>query len=101
MTDQDDQPPTEFLKNYQTTRRTVLAGLAFVSLSALGWMRSRPVTAFIAKEFLTQCATSITACYTLLKGDGITTVEYALPQYLPQLISLAKSPSLFQKDAAL
>jgi len=40
------------------------------------------------------------ACSYLLKSDGLDVVEKVLPQYLPQLIRLAKSPSSVQKDAA-
>jgi tetratricopeptide (TPR) repeat protein len=58
------------------------------------------MTPLIAKEFLAESATSITACYHLLKGDGFLPVEYALSQYLPHLIVLAKSPSPVQKEAA-
>ena len=39
-------------------------------------------------------------CSYLLKGDGLAAVEYALSQYLPQLVRLAKSPSPAQKEAA-
>jgi tetratricopeptide (TPR) repeat protein len=63
-------------------------------------VQSGKTTTLIAKEFLAQCATSITACYHLLKGDGFLPVEYALSQYLPYLIALAKSPSPVQKEAA-
>ena len=96
MIDQDHPQTKAFL----STRRAVLAGLILVSDGVLTWVQSSRMTPVIAKEFLVQCATSITACYHLLKGDGLAAVEYALPQYLPHLIALAKAPSPFQKEAA-
>jgi DNA-binding SARP family transcriptional activator len=96
MVDQNHPQRKEFL----STRRTVLTDLALVSASILGWMQSGKMTAFMAKEFLAECATSLTACYHLLKRDGFLPVEYALSQYLPHLIVLGKSPSSFQKEAA-
>jgi len=83
-----------------STRSTVRADLVLVSASILTWVQSGKITTLIAKEFLAQCATSITACSHLLKGDGFLPVEYALSQYLPHLIALAKSPSPVQKEAA-
>jgi tetratricopeptide (TPR) repeat protein len=40
------------------------------------------------------------ACFYLLNESGFATVEYTLPQYLRQLIKMAKSPSPWQKEAA-
>ena len=96
MVDQDHPQTKAFL----STRRAVLAGLILVSDGVLKWVQSGRMTPVIAKEFLVQCATSLTACHHLLKGDGLAAVEYALPQYLPHLIALAKAPSSFQKEAA-
>jgi tetratricopeptide (TPR) repeat protein len=36
----------------------------------------------------------------LLNGDGLVTVEYALPKYLPLLVALARQPSSYQRRAA-
>jgi transcriptional regulator with XRE-family HTH domain/tetratricopeptide (TPR) repeat protein len=96
MTDQDSQNTHEYL----LTRRTALATLATLSTSLLTKVQFGQLTTLVGEEFLAQCATSITACYHLLKGDGLVTVEYTLPKYLPLLVTLAKSPSPFQQKAA-
>ncbi len=82
------------------TRRTALATLATLANTLLIKVHTGPLTARLAEEFLAQCTLSITACYHLLSGDGLVTVEYALPIYLPVLLSLAKQPSPYQHRAA-
>jgi DNA-binding SARP family transcriptional activator len=96
MTEQDQLPIPEYL----LTRRMALATLATLSTSLLTKVQSDSLNTVVVEEFLSQCATSLTACSHLLQGDGLTTVEYTLPRYLPPLIALAKSPSAFQKRAA-
>lgn len=96
MTDQDDHTPN----NYHITRRTALATLAALSTALVTKVQRGTMTTPVAEEFLAQCATSITACHHLMRGDGLATVEYALPSYLPTLASLAKEPSRYQKTAA-
>jgi tetratricopeptide (TPR) repeat protein len=81
-------------------RRTVLAGLAAVPTVLLTHVQAGPLTVLLLEEFLSQCSTSITACWHLLNGDGLATVEYVLPTYLPLLVALARQPSSYQQRAA-
>ena len=100
MTDQDHQ----LTSNTLTTRRDALVALALFPPTLLAkiqsWSSFDMVSTVVAEDFLTQCAHSITACNHLLKGDGLATIEYALSQYLPQLLTLGKSPSPVQHEAA-
>jgi hypothetical protein len=82
------------------TRRMALATLATVSASLLNKVRFGPLTALVLDEFFAQCSTSVVACWHLLRKDGLATVEYALPAYLPLLVTLAKQASPFQRKAA-
>jgi tetratricopeptide (TPR) repeat protein len=85
---------------YRISRRMALATLATLSSSLLTRVQLGPLTALLAEEFLAQCAASLTSCWHLLNEDGLHTVEYILPRYLPMLISLAKQPSPYQRRAA-
>ncbi len=81
-------------------RRTLLAALAVLSTILVVKVQKGPLTAVLMEDFLTQCAASITACWHLLNGEGLVTVEYALPKYLSLLVGLARQPSPYQKTAA-
>jgi DNA-binding SARP family transcriptional activator len=96
MTDQDNRPTNE----YRLTRRMALATLATLPTALLTKVQYGPVSSLLVEEFLRESATSITACYHLLKRDGLTTVAYTLPQYLPLLISLTQTSSHYQQTAA-
>ena len=82
------------------SRRTVLASIAAlpvaVSFAILHGQRA-PV---VLEAFLPECTASITACWHLMKGNGISTVAEQLPKYLPALEMLARQPSRYQKVAA-
>ncbi len=82
------------------TRRTVLAALAILPPTLLSKLHAGPLSALLLEEFLALSATSLTACWHLFNGDGMTAVEYALPKYLPLLVALAKQPSSYQQTAA-
>jgi tetratricopeptide (TPR) repeat protein len=96
MAEQPDGKTSEGLP----TRRIVLAGLATLSAPLLAKVQAGPLTALLVEEFLSQCSASITACWHLLNGDGLVTVEYALPTYLPLLVALARQPSRYQQTVA-
>ncbi len=81
-------------------RRMALTTLATVSGALLTKVQAGPLTALLLEEFLAQCTASITACWHLLNGDGLGTVERALPKYLPLLVALARQPSSYQQTAA-
>jgi tetratricopeptide (TPR) repeat protein len=96
MTHQSDGKSSEM----RGSRRTALAALAIISTTLLAQVQTGPLTAVLMEDFLTQCTASITACWHLLNGDGLVTVEYALPSYLPLLVTLARQSSPHQKTAA-
>ncbi len=98
MTDQSNHNISE----YHITRRTALATLATLSTSLLTKMQFGPLMTLVIEEFLAESTTSIVACWHLLRGDGLATVEHALPKYLPLLVSLIKQfPSYKQKASYL
>ena len=82
------------------SRRTALAALAILSTALVAKVQTGPLTAVLMEDFLTQCTASITSCWHLLNGDGLVTVEYALPRYLLLLVALARQSSPYQKTAA-
>jgi tetratricopeptide (TPR) repeat protein len=96
MIDEDYQPT----EAYQSTRRIVIGSLALFPPSFLAAAQLWPMPDLIAQGFVLQCAPCIMACSYLLKGDGLAAVEKLLPQYLSQLVRLAKQPSPVQKEAA-
>jgi tetratricopeptide (TPR) repeat protein len=71
-----------------------------VPTALLTHVQAGPLTVLLLEEFLSQCSASITACWHLLNGDGLATVEYVLPRYLPLLVALARQPSRYQQRAA-
>jgi tetratricopeptide (TPR) repeat protein len=93
MTDQDHQATNEYL----ISRRTALATL---STSLLAKIQFGPFTSIVIEEFLAESTTSIVACWHLLRGDGLTTVEHALPKYLPLLLALIKQYTLYKTKAS-
>ena len=93
----DDYQPAEA---YQSTRRMAIGSLALFPASFLTGVQLWPMSDAIAQGFVLQCAPCIMACSYLLKGDGLAAVEKILPQYLPQLVRLAKQPSPMQQEAA-
>ena len=96
MTDQMASSPDE----YRISRRMALATLATLSSSLLTKVQLGPLTPLIIKEFLAQCATSITTCWHLLQGRELLIVKQALTSSLPVLSSWAKEPSSYQKESA-
>ncbi len=88
------------IEEYQLSRQTALAMLATLSTSLLARIQFGPFTALLIEEFLSQSAASITSCWHLLRGDGLTTVEYALPTYIPSLIAVVKQSSTYRQRAA-
>ncbi len=97
----DMAPPQSSRAGEQlVTRRAALATLALVSAALLTKVQLGPLTILLMEEFLAQCSVSITACHQLLRSDGFATVEYALPQYLPLLMTIARYPSSYQQKAA-
>lgn len=77
------------------SRRETL--LALVSLpGALMMLNSAP----LVEEILARYAASITACWNLYFDGGAEEIKPYLSLYIPQLTSLAKTPSKYQKSAA-
>ena len=94
------EQPDGKTSDVRLARRTVLAGLVTVPTALLIKVQAGPLTALLLEEFLAQCTASITACWHLLNGDGLATIAYALPRYLPLLVALARQPSRYQQTAA-
>ena len=85
---------------YLISRRTALATLATLSSTLLTKMQFGTRTLSLLEEFLAEATTSIVACWHLLRGDGLATVEYALPKYLPLLIALIKHHPAYKTRAS-
>jgi hypothetical protein len=96
MVHQSDGTSSEVL----VPRRTARAALAMLSTTLVAKVQTGPLTAVLTEDFLTQCTASITACWHLLNGDGLVTVEYALSS-LPLLVALARQSSPYQADGII
>jgi len=84
----------------QITRRDLFT-LAVVSSSLLINIRSGWSPAGILEEFLSEVTASITTCWYLLQGsNGLPVVEWAVSQYLPELVEVVKYSSPQRKRAA-
>jgi len=82
------------------SRRRVLSSLAALPLVLFSPLSHLQTGLPHPEEFLPECAASITACWSLLKGDGLATVERTLPAYLPTLVTLARQSSSYQRAMA-
>jgi len=105
MVDQEIKMMDETLNQYEAqekqsiSRRQALIGIAALPITLLAYNHGlAPDT--IAEEFLPQCSASITACWHLLKGKGLTAVNEILPKYVPMLTTIALRPSKYQQAAA-
>jgi tetratricopeptide (TPR) repeat protein len=94
---------------YTLSRRQALITLAALPLTASPFLSSVPSSASAAEslsaaaaaeQFLSQCATSLTACWHLLRGNDFQAVGRMVSSYLMALEGLAKQRSARQKAAA-
>jgi tetratricopeptide (TPR) repeat protein len=81
------------------SRRQALMTLGALPLAA-GSSRARPGKLALDDVFLSRCATSLTACWHLLKGSDLTTVEQLLAGYLMPLEAAARQDSRWRQAAA-
>ena len=87
------------IEQQAVSRRQALVTIAALPLALLG-LKSGPLADAATQEFLPQCSASITACWHLLRGNGLIAVSDIIPQFIPQLKTLALHPSKYQKTAA-
>ena len=83
----DHYPSRHYDENANLTRRQALSTLAVLPLALLSPIPCLRSIAPHPEEFLPECAASITACWSLLNGDGLATVERTLPVFLPMLVA--------------
>jgi DNA-binding SARP family transcriptional activator len=82
------------------SRRMALAILVAMPLGLVPAILAGQRSPLVLEEFLPECTASISACWHLMMGDGLSTVAAQLPTYLPALEMLAQQPSRYQKIAA-
>jgi tetratricopeptide (TPR) repeat protein len=81
----------EHIRDLTRLTRRDLFTLACVSSSLLTNMRRGWPSAGILEEFLSEVTASVTTCWYLLqRSDGLPTVEWAVPQYLPEVVEVVK-----------
>jgi len=85
---------------FETSRRQALITLATLPLVALGAPRSFSESNAATEFFLSHCGASLTACWHLLKGSDLDTVDRLLNGYLMGLETVARRPSKYQGTAA-
>ncbi|HEU5375570.1 MAG TPA: helix-turn-helix transcriptional regulator [Ktedonobacteraceae bacterium] len=95
----DESIPSGGQEEYKISRRQALITIAALPTTLLLWRPGEVVAGPDPVEFLPQCAASITACWHLLKGDGLGAVEHILPKFVPALTDLALHTSLYQQEA--
>lgn len=96
----DKSIPQNPQDEYKISRRQALITVAALPTTLLFWQAGNLVADPNPVEFLPQCAASITACWHLLKGDGLAAVEHILPKFVPTLTNMALYPSVYQQEAA-
>jgi tetratricopeptide (TPR) repeat protein len=84
---------------YAISRRQALVTLATLPI-ALGTSGASAETNSATEVFLSHCGASLTACWHLLKGSDLETVDRLLMTYLLQLEMVAQRPSKYQVVAA-
>lgn len=97
----DNSPDVDRL--YEFSRRQALLSLAALPLSLMAGasaVTDGPKAAAAAELFLSRSAASITACWHLLKGADLPTVDQMLPTYLITLEGIAQQSSKYQAAAA-
>jgi tetratricopeptide (TPR) repeat protein len=97
----DDMPDVDRLYNF--SRRQALLSLAALPLSlAVGGSTSPdgPGASVATDFFLSRSAASITACWHLLKGADLPTVDQMLSSYLVNLEGIAQQHSKYRSAAA-
>ena len=87
---------------YTTSRRQTLMTLAALPLAFAANVMSDDSRSFSAarESFLAQCAASITACWHLLRGSDLGTVDDIMSSYLMPLEGMARQSSRHQRAAA-
>jgi len=83
------------------SRRQALATLAAlpVTLSTPSAVSASPLSAAATEYFLSRCAASLTACWHLLRGSDLATVERMLSTYLLALEGVAQQQTRYQQAA--
>ncbi|WP_146747271.1 hypothetical protein [Thermogemmatispora tikiterensis] len=84
----------------ELSRREALVTIAALPTILLSWRRPEWTNEMLAEEFLPQCSASLAACWHLLKGNGLTTVQEILPRFAPTLILMARQATRYQRVAA-
>jgi DNA-binding SARP family transcriptional activator len=82
------------------SRRKVMTLIAGLPAFLLTHEASGQLSTAQIEEFLAQCATSITVCWQLMRGNNFYVVGQMLSKYLPTLETLAYQPSRYQKSSA-
>jgi len=84
---------------FETSRRQALITLATLPLT-VGAARGSRESSGATEAFLANCGASLTACWHLLNGSDLGTVDRLLDRYLLQLEAVARRPSKHQSTAA-
>ncbi len=85
---------------YTLSRRQALVAIAALPAAVLAAPHSLRRDTPAPEEFLPACAASMSACWQLMNGKEIATVERELARYLPLLMTQARQCSLYQEAAA-
>ncbi|HEX7736760.1 MAG TPA: helix-turn-helix transcriptional regulator [Ktedonobacteraceae bacterium] len=85
----------------QVSRRRVIAALIGTPAAIFCSRQGDNLSLLRAEEILTLCASHIPLCWQLYFEGGRAEVEKVLPDYIAQLATLARHPSLYQQRAAM
>lgn len=96
----DEIQPFYSTEDYHLSRRQALLAIAAFPMSLLTGLQQGNKAERMVEELLPLCSASVTACWHLMKGKEIISVERALSRYFPLLVSWARQPSNHQRLAA-
>jgi tetratricopeptide (TPR) repeat protein len=86
---------------YKLSRRQVLVTLAALPIALAPSVQAGETAKLLLRKFLNSCTASITACWHLLKGSDLATVEDTIGSYLLPLAAIAQQASEHQATAAI
>ncbi len=96
----DDGEPESGNNAHVLSRRKALAALAALPLALCTSIQQSLTSGATTELFIARCGASLTACWHLLRGSDLDTVDGMLSGYLLTLDALARQQSRYQQAAA-
>jgi transcriptional regulator with XRE-family HTH domain len=85
---------------HAVSRRQALITIAALPIALVPLDSPEPATGAAVEFFLSHCAASLTACWHLLRGRDLHTIDHAVSSYLVRLEAVAKGVARWRDSAA-